>query len=102
MTLAVARSDARQTLAGALRKAFSRAHSYKPSCSRISSTRFSCAFTFSSGPNLYYGTVTVYYTNGSGGKTYWSDDYTVHWVRASCLFTGHRRGCRIHTKHGTW
>ena len=102
MTLAVARSDARKTLAGALGRVFNRGHSYKPSCSRVSSTRFSCSFRLSSGPNDYYGTVVVYYTSGSGGKTYWSDNYTVHWVSASCLHAGRRSRCKIHTKRGTW
>ena len=102
MTLAVARAGARRTLAGALGKAFSRGHSYRPSCSRVSSTRFSCGFTFFSGSNDYYGTVIVFYTSGSGDKAYWSDSYTVHWVSASCLRTGHRGSCKIHTKRGTW
>jgi len=76
---------------------------YKPSCTRVASTRFSCAFTFSSGPSDYYGTVIVYYTNGSGGKVYWTDRYTVHWVNDYCYFrSGHPHRCRIHTKRGSW
>ena len=103
MTLSVARSDARRTLSGALGKVFKREDSYKTSCSRVSSTRFNCGFTFSSGSNDYYGNVIVYYANGSVGKVYWTDHYTVRWVNDYCYFhSGHRRGCTIHTKRGSW
>jgi hypothetical protein len=98
-----ARTDARAVLAGALGNVFDHGHAYKPSCSRASSTRFACAFTFSNGANDYYGDITVYYVNGSGGKIYWTDRYTLHWVNDSCYFhSGHRRRCTIHKRQGTW
>lgn len=103
MSPATARIDARAVLAGVLGNVFDRGHAYKPSCSRASSTRFDCAFTFANGANDYYGDITVYYVSGSGGKTYWTDRYTVGWVNDSCYFhSGHRRRCTIHKRQGAW
>lgn len=36
--------------------------------------------TFSSDPDDYYGSVTVYYASGPGGLLEWTDTYTIHWV----------------------
>jgi hypothetical protein len=103
MALARGRSHVRDTLAGAFGTTFKRGHAYRASCSRKSSLRISCDVTFSSGPNDYYGTVTVYYVSYSKGTAYWSDTYNVRWVNDQCYFhSGHRRSCRTHTKHGTW
>jgi hypothetical protein len=103
MTLSQARSLARQTLAGVLRAAFKHEHAYQAQCSRTSSTRFDCGFTFWSGPNDYYGSVSVYYVSGAGGRTYWSDRYTTRWVNDHCYYhSGARQRCKIHVKRGTW
>ena len=103
MTPSIARHYARQTLAGVFGKVFKREHYYKSSCLRVSPVRFSCGFSFSSGLNYYFGTVAVYYTNGSGGSVHWTDNYVVHRVNDYCYFrSGHRSRCRVNSGHGSW
>lgn len=102
MTLSQARQDVRQTVAGAFGQRAKPAHSYTAKCSRKSSTRFSCAVQFWHGPNDYYGSITVYLLETSGGLVGWSDTYTLHWVNDQCYFhSGHRQTCTIHTRRGT-
>ncbi len=103
LTIAAARSYARQTLAARLRKVFKARVHFTLSCRRASSTRANCGFTFSSRQNFYYGNVTVYYASGSAGKVYWANRYTIHWVNDYCYFrSGHRGSCKVHTKRGSW
>jgi hypothetical protein len=103
MSSTTARVEVRAVLAGVLGKAFDHGRGYRPSCSRVSSIRFACSFTFWNGPNDYSGNVTVSYVGGAGGKTFWSARYTVRWVSRSCtLHAPHRRRCTIHTRRGTW
>jgi hypothetical protein len=102
LTVSRGRSYANQTLAGVLGKTFKRGSQHELTCARASATRFNCGFTFSSGPNYYYGNVIVYYIFGAGESVYWTDRYTVHWVNNFCYFhSGHRRRCKIHTRTGT-
>lgn len=59
--------------------------------------------TFSSDPNDYYGSVTVYYVGGPGGLLEWTDTYTIHWVNDQCYFhSGHPQRSRVRTRHGTY
>lgn len=82
---------------------FARRQTYQVSCSRVSASRLSCSITFSSGPNDYYGTVTVFDELGNDGKVYWSDHYTIRWVNDYCYFhSGHSRSCKIKAKRGTF
>lgn len=102
LTLAAARSYAQKTLAKVLGRAFKRRAGLKLSCSRVSSTRANCKFSFSSPQNYYYGTVTVYDTGGSADKVYWANHYTIHSVNGACYFrSGHRSSCKLHTKRGS-
>jgi trypsin len=99
--VSTAKHYVRLTLAGGLGRAFKRGSQYTVRCTRESSTRFKCAVTFSSGPNDYYGSVTVYYVSGPGGLLEWTDTYTIHSVNDECYFhSGHPQRCRIDTRHG--
>jgi trypsin len=92
----------RLTLAGGLGRAFKHGSQYTARCTRESSTRFKCAVTFSSPPNDYYGSVTVYYVSGASGSLEWTDTYTIHSVNDQCYFhSGHPQRCRVDTRHGT-
>lgn len=55
------------------------ARSYRATCSRDSSTRFTCSIQFWHGPNDYYGNVTVCLVDTTG-QVQWTDHYTLHWV----------------------
>jgi hypothetical protein len=103
VTIAAARSHARQTLAAVLRKVFKDRVHFTLSCGRISATRANCAFTFTSRQSYYYGNVTIYDASGSAGKVYWADRYTIHSVSYSChLRAGPASRCRVHTRRGSW
>ena len=103
LTLSAAKRYVRQTLAGALKRTFKSGYQYTARCSRSSQTRFKCGVTFSSGPNDYYGTVTVYLIQSPSGLVEWSDKYTIHWVDSQCYFhSGHPSRCAVHTRRGTW
>jgi V8-like Glu-specific endopeptidase len=103
LTLADAKQYARQTVAGAFGSRARPAHAYTAKCSRDSSTRFTCAVEFWHGPNDYYGNVTVYLVEASGGSVHWTDHYTLHWVNDQCYFhSDHPQTCTIHTRRGTW
>ena len=103
MTLGSARSYTKQTLTGVLGKTFKHRHQYQPSCARATSTRFGCDFRFWTGPNDYYGKVSVWFVFGSGDSVDWTDHYTIHWVNDHCYYhSGHRRRCKIHTKRGSF
>lgn len=102
LTFADARRFVRRTLNGALGYAFRRGYQYKASCTRDSRIKIACGIHFSSGPNDYYGTVTVYYVLVSG-QVQWTDHYVIHWVNDYCYFhSGHRSSCASHTSSGTW
>jgi trypsin len=101
--LATAKHYVSLTLAGGLGRVFKRGHQYKVQCSRKSSTRFKCAVTFSSGPDDYYGSVTVYYLSGPGGTLKWTDTYTIHSVNDRCYFhSRHPQRCKVGTRQGTY
>lgn len=103
MTLSAGRFYVRQTVAAVVGGPFRREHAYSTTCWRGSAIRITCSVSFSSGPSDYWGNVTVYFTNGSDGNTYWSDNYSLHRVNDRCYFhSGHRNRCRIYTKRGTW
>jgi hypothetical protein len=69
----------------------------------VSAARFNCGANFSSGPNDYYGNVTVYYEFGAKKTLVWSDHYTLHWVSDHCYFhSRHRHGCRVSTRRGAF
>ena len=103
MSKATARSYVHQVLLGVFHGVFERRYAYEISCSRVSADRMNCGTTFSSGPNDYYGTVTVFYEFGGDGKLYWTDKYTIRWVNDYCYFhSGHRRTCNIKAKRGTF
>ena len=73
------------------------------SCTRKSAVRISCNFSFWSGPNDYWGTVTVHYLFGSNNSLEWTDRYTMRWVNDQCYFhSTHRSRCRITTRSGSW
>ena len=103
MSLSAARSYVQQVLAGVLTTRFQQRHAYKTSCSRQTASRLSCGFTFSTGPNDYYGNVVVYYVIGQDNRIYWTDQYLIHWVNDYCYFhSGHRNRCTISTRTGSW
>jgi secreted trypsin-like serine protease len=103
MTTSTGRSYARQTVAGVFPRAFHHRYSYQTSCMRRSSVRIGCDVWFSSGPNDYWGTVTVHYLFGSNNSLEWTDTYTIHWVNDQCYFhSGHPSSCGIRTKRGSW
>jgi len=103
LTLARAKQYARQTVAGALAARAKPAHNYTATCSRDSSTRFTCSIQFWHGPNDFYGTVTLYLVSGPNGLSELTDHYTLHWVSNQCYFhSAHRQTCTIHTRRGTW
>jgi trypsin len=101
--LSTAKHYVKLTLAGGVGRVFKRGSQYTVRCSRESSTRFKCAVTFSSGPNDYYGNVTVYYVSGPSGSLQWTDTYTIHSVSDECYFhSGHPQQCTVHTRHGRY
>jgi secreted trypsin-like serine protease len=103
MTLSDGRSYVRQTVAGVLPLAFKHQHAYGTSCTRKSAVRISCNFGFWSGPNDYWGTVTVYYLFGSNHAVQWTDTYTIHSVNDQRYYhSTHRSRCRTTTKRGSW
>jgi hypothetical protein len=103
MTVSEGRSYVRQTVAGLLPRAFKHQHAYEKSCWRKSATRISCNVTFWSGPNDYWGTVTVHYLFGTNNSVQWTDIHTMHWVNDQCYYhSGHQSRCRISTRRGSW
>jgi secreted trypsin-like serine protease len=103
MTFSTGRTYTYNTVAGALPRVFHHRYGYKTSCTRRSAVRIGCNLWFSSGPNDYWGTVTVHYLFGSNNSLEWTDTYTMHWVSDQCYFhSTHPSRCRIRTKHGSW
>jgi secreted trypsin-like serine protease len=103
LTLSDTRSYVRQTLTGVFGRTFTHRSGYQNSCSRLSRTKVSCNINFWSGPNDYWGYVTIHYLFGQPSKVEWSDNYVLHSVNNHCYYhTNHRSSCRIRTKRGTW
>jgi hypothetical protein len=103
MTLSDGRSYVRETVAGVLHSAFRHEHAYRTSCTRKSLVRISCDVGFWSGPNDYWGTVTVYYVVGTNSSVEWTNTYRMHWVNDQCYFhSTHRSRCRITNRSGSW
>jgi secreted trypsin-like serine protease len=88
---------ARQGLAEGLGSRFSRRRQYRATCEEVNSSKQRCGVQWTSGPNDYYGYITIYYAF-SEGRLVWGDRYTIHWVNDYCYFdSGHPRRCTIHT-----
>jgi hypothetical protein len=102
MSGAEARGFTRTVLRGAFRRAFKRERAYSVSCNRDTSIRVECDFQFSSGSDLYWGTVTVFYVRMSGRTVYWGDRYTVNWVNGRCYNSNHPSRCRYHRARGSY
>jgi secreted trypsin-like serine protease len=98
MTRGKALSYARKGLTENFRARFKHGHEYRARCHRVKSTKQRCGVTWTSGPNDYRGTITVYYAFSSGELT-WGDHYMIHWVNDHCYFhTNHRGTCAIYTR----
>ena len=103
MAIGDAKSYVRQTLAGLFGGRFKRGHQLSLSCSRVSASRVKCGFWFWSGPNDYWGSVTVYYQTGKDGETYWYDSYRTRWVNDHCYHhTKHPASCPQHPTSGSY
>ena len=99
MTLAAARNYAVTVLHEAFGKAVRQA--LKVTCTPVSDSRALCGISFSSATNYYFGSVSVFYMV-AGGKLYWNDAYTVHWVNSNCFFhTEHPKRCPVSTRRGS-
>jgi Trypsin len=101
MTETAARGFVRTTLRDAFPRTFPRRYQYEVTCDRSSTLRFSCYFSYYSGPNDYWGTVTVYYVGMSGGTVYWTDKYSATWVNDYCWNNRAHRRCKVHRTRGT-
>ncbi len=102
MTLADARSEARQTLHGAFHRAWAQHHVQELKCRRVSGVKFQCAVAWWHGRNDYYGNVAVWNELVSG-TTEWTDHYAIRWVNNHCYFdSGRRARCKIHRHAGTF
>ena len=102
LTLAAARLHVRQTMSGVLGSVFSQRRHYEPSCSRDSKIKVGCNVTFASGPNYYFGPVTIRYVLVSD-RIKWTDQYVIHRVNGRCYFrSGHRSSCAVHTRSGSF
>jgi hypothetical protein len=100
MSISQAKSYIQQALSGAFGSTFAQRRGYTVlSCPRQSPSRVTCTVTFHSGPNLYAGSVVVFYLV-SNGKTYWNDQYKISWANGACL-AAHRKNCQTHTKSGS-
>lgn len=98
MTRGKALSYARKGLTENFRARFKHGHKYRARCRRVKSTKQRCGVTWTSGPNHYYGSITVYYTFSSGKLT-WDSHYMIHWINDHCYFhTSHRGTCAIYTR----
>jgi hypothetical protein len=108
MTISTGRTYTYNTVSGVLPRVFHHRHGYKASCTQRSAVRVSCNVRFSSGPNDYWGTVTVYYLFGAGRTVQWdrtvqwSNQYTIYSINDRCYQSGHPARCRIRTRSGSW
>ena len=57
---------AREALTSGLRSRFVHRGAYKIACAEVESTKQKCSVSWWSGPNDYWGTVTIYYLLEAG------------------------------------
>jgi secreted trypsin-like serine protease len=100
--VAAARKDARAVLQGAFTTRFRRGQQITLKCNRVTTTRISCATTWTYGPTDFYGSVTTYLVRQKGSVV-WTDHYFIRSVSDNCYFhTNHRRSCSITRRAGTY
>ena len=100
LTSKVAKTLAREALTGALRSQFVHRGAYKIACSEVESTKQRCSVSWWSGPNDYWGTITIYYLL-EAGKPVWNDRYLIRKVNDYCYWrSGHRATCPIQKFRG--
>lgn len=73
---------------------------YRVNCRRLKAPRQRCSVSWWTGPNDYWGSVTVFYTV-EGTAVGWGARYRIRWVNDYCYrHARHRARCRIHVRRG--
>jgi secreted trypsin-like serine protease len=100
LTSKTAKMLAREALTSGLRSRFVHRGAYKIACAEVESTKQKCSVSWWSGPNDYWGTVTIYYLL-EAGRQVWSDQYLIRKVNDYCYWrSGHRVACPIQKLRG--
>ncbi|HEX3735153.1 MAG TPA: serine protease [Solirubrobacterales bacterium] len=68
-------------------------------CGHVEPASVKCTLDWTTGPNLYSATVTVFYVARRGAAV-WDNHYRVRWVNLRCVGSDSKgKSCVVHTRH---
>ncbi len=86
------------TVTAAFGKRFLRGRGLQAGCNRADRAKVQCGLIWRYGPNLYYGTVTVFYVSRRNAVV-WDSHFRISSINAHCWFIGsHPHSCPVHTR----